>query len=79
LPVKVWNQTARRPPPGASSNSTLQNRDELPVTTVVIDLSGLSFCDVAGFRALADLCDAQQAATRSLQIVDPRYPFRHHT
>ncbi len=46
------------------------------VTTVHIDLARVSFCDVAGFSAVARLHDGQRRERRLVQVLNPQPSFR---
>lgn len=46
------------------------------VSEVEVDLSRLEFCDIAGMRAVHELCAEQRAAGRSVQVTGARPYFR---
>jgi anti-anti-sigma factor len=46
------------------------------ITKVLIDLTELSFCDVVGFRAVAQLHDTQRLQQRTVQLSGAQSGFR---
>jgi anti-anti-sigma factor len=50
----------------------LTGTDGAGIAEVVVDLSGLTFCDVAGFRALVAFRDRQATLGRAVRFVRPQ-------
>jgi anti-anti-sigma factor len=61
-----------------SSHQLLEAVPQMDLTgvdTLLINLAGMSFCDVAGFRSLSRLHDSQRAEDRHVHLLDPQRCF----